>query len=385
MALLAACSSPAADGEPAGAAAPSLSASAYAGPVGSGEGEVNVLARPGYVEDGSTDPAVDWVTAFEEETGCQVNVRAFGTSDDAVTLMQGGGWDVVSAPGDATLRLIYGGYVQPVNTTLVPNYADIVAGLKDQPWNTVEDVTYGIPNGRGANLLMYDTEVVVPAPDSWDITFEADSPYQGAVTAYDSPIFIADAALYLMATEPDLGITNPYALDETQFQAAVDLLTRQKDLVGEYWSQPLEQIQSLTSGTTVAGTSWQETVNLARGEGANVDAVKPQEGVTGWSDTWMVAKDTPNIACSYLWLNHIVSPETNAAVAEWSGQAPANAKSCALTANEDHCAVFHAETEDYWSDVWYWNTPTPACLDGRTDVVCVPYGEWATAWNDLRV
>jgi putative spermidine/putrescine transport system substrate-binding protein len=357
---------------------------AYAGPVGAGEGQVNILAWPGYVEDGSTDPAVDWVTGFEEETGCQVNVKTFGTSDEAVKLMQGGGWDVVSASGDATLRLIYGENVQPVNTDLVPNYADIFADLKMQKFNSVNGVPYGIPHGRGANLIMWNKDKVTEPVDSWAPTFEADSPYAGAVTAYDSPIFIADAAVYLMATQPELGITDPYALDQTQFDAAMALLEQQKALVGEYWSDYTKAIQAFNSGTTAIGTSWQVIVNLAKAEGGNVDATKAKEGATGWSDTWMVAKDTPNINCAYLWLDHIVDPETNAAVAEWFGEAPANEKSCALTADKDHCATFHAGDTEYWTDVYYWNTPTAQCLDGRTDVQCVPYSEWATAWSALR-
>ena len=358
--------------------------SPYAGPVGPGEGQVNVLAWPGYVENGSTDPAVDWVTQWEKDTNCKVNLKTFGTSDEAVKLMQGGGWDVVSASGDATLRLIAGGNVQPVNTSLVPNYADVFADLKNKSWNTVDGVNYGVPHGRGANLLMYRTDLVKPAPTSWDVTFYTPSPYAGQVTAYDSPIFIADAAVYLMATKPELGIKDPYALDKTQFDAAIELLKQQKTIVGEYWSDYLKEIQSFKSGTTVVGTTWQVIVNLAQSEGVPVEAIKPKEGATGWSDTWMIAKDTKNINCAYKWLDHIISPETNAAVAEWFGEAPANAKSCALTANIDHCKVFHADEPTYWTDVYYWNTPSTKCLDGRTDVQCVPYSDWVTAWSALR-
>ena len=391
-------SSAAAGGTAAASAAPAASSAApaaseapaapggaaYAGPVGDGAGQVNVLAWPGYVENGSTDPAVDWVTDFEKETSCKVNLKTFGTSDEAVKLMQGGGWDVVSASGDATLRLIYGDTVQPVNTDLVPNYADIFPDLKMQKFNSVNGVAYGIPHGRGANLIMYNTNDVKPAPDSWAPTFEADSPYKGFVTAYDSPIFIADAAVYLMATKPELGITDPYALDQTQFDAAMALLTQQKDLISEYWSDYTKVIQAFKSGTTKIGTSWQVIDNLAKSEGAPVEAVKAKEGATGWSDTWMVAKDTPNINCAYKWLNHIVDPATNAAVAEWFGEAPANAKSCDLTSDKTFCETYHAGDTEYWKDVYYWNTPTANCLDGRTDVKCVPYSEWATAWSALR-
>ncbi len=369
-------SSSGASGAPAGAA--------YAGPVADGEGQVNILAWPGYVEDGSTDPGVDWVTDFEKETGCVVNLKTFGTSDEAVKLMQGGGWDVVSASGDATLRLIYGDNVQPLNADLVPNYADVFPDLKLQSFNSVSGVPYGVPHGRGANLLMWNTDKVTTPIDSWASTFEPDSPYAGSVTAYDSPIFIADAAVYLMATQPELGIKDPYALDQTQFDAAMALLEQQKPLVGEYWSDYTKAIQAFNSGTTAVGTSWQVIANLAQAEGGKVEAVKAKEGATGWSDTWMIAKDTPNINCAYKWLNHIVDPATNAAAAEWFGEAPANEKACALTADKDHCATFHAGDTAYWEDVYYWNTPTANCLDGRTDVKCVPYSDWVTAWSALR-
>jgi putative spermidine/putrescine transport system substrate-binding protein len=358
--------------------------SAYAGPVGDGEGTVNILAWPGYVEDGSTDPAVDWVTDFETETGCQVNVKTFGTSDEAVKLMQGGGYDVVSASGDATLRLIYGGNVQPLNADLVPSYADIFSDLKMQSHNSVGGVPYGVPHGRGANLLMWNTDKVTTPIDSWAATFEPDSPYAGSVTAYDSPIFIADAAVYLMATKPELGITDPYALDQTQFDAAIALLEQQEPLVGEYWSDYTKAIQAFNSGTTAVGTSWQVIANLAKAEGGKIESVKAKEGATGWSDTWMIAKDTKNINCAYKWVEHIASPETNAVATEYFGEAPSNEKSCALTADKDHCATFHAGDTAYWEDVYYWNTPTAACLDGRTDVQCVPYSDWVTAWSALR-
>jgi len=382
VALVAAGCGGSSDSSTGGSGAPA--GAAFAGPVADGEGQVNILAWPGYVEDGSTDPAVDWVTDFEKETGCVVNLKTFGTSDEAVKLMQGGGWDVVSASGDATLRLIYGDNVQPLNADLVPNYADVFPDLKLQSFNSVGGVPYGVPHGRGANLLMWNTDKVTTPIDSWASTFEPDSPYAGSVTAYDSPIFIADAAVYLMATQPELGIKDPYALDQTQFDAAMALLEQQKPLVGEYWSDYTKAIQAFNSGTTAVGTSWQVIANLAKAEGGKIEATKAKEGATGWSDTWMIAKDTPNINCAYKWLNHIVDPATNAAAAEWFGEAPANEKACALTADKDHCATFHAGDTAYWEDVYYWNTPTANCIDGRTDVKCVPYSDWVTAWSALR-
>lgn len=352
--------------------------------LGTGEGEVNIVAWGGYVENGSNDPAVDWVSDFEAATGCKVNVKVGATSDEMVTLMKTGEYDVVSASGDASLRLIYGGDVAPVNTELVPNYADIFPDLKDQQWNSVEGVAYGIPHGRGANLLAYRSDIVKPAPTSWGSVFDPESPYAGKITAYDSPIYIADAALYLMKTQPDLGITYPYALDQTQFDAAIELLNVQKPLIGEYWGDYLKHVASLKSGGTVLGTTWQVNINLSKGEGTPVEGIKPVEGSTGWSDTWMISAQAKNPNCGYMWMDHIASPKANAGVAEWFGEAPSNAKACDLTADKAFCETFHAADDAYWTDVYYWNTPTETCLDGRTDATCVPYSEWVKAWSSLR-
>jgi putative spermidine/putrescine transport system substrate-binding protein len=351
--------------------------------VGAGEGQLNIIAWAGYAEDGSTDPKVDWVTPFEKATGCQTNVKIGNTSDEMVTLMRTGRYDGVSASGDATLRLIAGGDVSPVNTALVPNYKNIWVGLKDKPWNSVKGQMYGIPHGYGANLLMWNTEVVTPAPTSWSAVFEDSDAYAGKVTAYDSPIYIADAAVHLMATQPDLGIENPYALDEDQLAAAVDLLKQQRENVGEYWSDYLKETQAFKTGDSVVGTTWQVIVNLAQSENAPVKAIFPEEGATGWSDTWMVSSKTEHPNCAYAWLDHIVSPEANAAVAEWFGEAPGNSKACDLT-SKGFCDTYHAGDEAYAEQIYYWTTPIEQCLDGRTDVKCTTYQDWTQAWTEIK-
>jgi len=351
--------------------------------LGAGEGSVNLIAWAGYVEDGSTDPKVDWVTPFEKETGCQVNVKVAGSSDEMIQLMKSGQYDGVSASGDASLRLIAGGDVAPVNLDLVSNYQDVFDGLKLKPWNSVNGKAYGIPHGRGANLLMWRTDVVKPAPDSWGVVFDANSPFKGKVTAYDSPIYIADAALYLKATKPELGITNPYELDDRQFQASVDLLKQQATVVGEYWSDYTKEIQAFKSGSSVVGTTWQIIANLAQADKAPVEVTLPKEGSTGWSDTWMVSSKAAHPNCMYRWMDHIVSPTANAQVAEWFGEAPANRLSCAETADKDHCTTFHADDESYFAKVAYWTTPIADCGDSRGRT-CKDYSEWTRAWTEIK-
>ncbi|KUL29889.1 spermidine/putrescine ABC transporter substrate-binding protein [Actinoplanes awajinensis subsp. mycoplanecinus] len=352
--------------------------------LGAGEGSVTIVSWAGYVEDGTTDKTVDWVTPFEKDTGCQVNNKVAATSDEMVTLMKTGDYDVVSASGDASLRLIYGGDVAPVNTDLITNYKDIFDGLKNKQWNSVDGAAYGVPHGRGANVLMYRTDTVTPAPTSWGAVFDANSPYKGKITAYDSPIYIADAALYLMKTQPDLGIKNPYALDDKQFEASVALLKEQNKNIGEYWSDYTKEVQAFKSGNSVIGTSWQVIANLAKADKAPVESVLPSEGATGWSDTWMISSKAKHPNCGYRWMDYIVSPKANAQVAEWFGEAPSNKLACEQTTDKHHCTTFHADDESYFDQVWYWTTPLAQCVDGRTDVTCKDYSAWTQAWTTIK-
>jgi putative spermidine/putrescine transport system substrate-binding protein len=357
--------------------------------IGEGEGELSVLAWPGYAEDGSTDETVNWVKPFEDATGCKVTVQVFGTSDEAFSLFSTNPtkFDVISASGDASLRLVRAGYVQPVNVDLVSSYADIFPALKDKPYNTVDGVHYGIPHGRGSNLLMWRTDLVDPAPTSWAQMFDPSAPWGKHVSVYDAPIYIADAGVVLMATKPELNIKNPYALDDTQFAAAVDLLTAQKPNISQYWTDYTKQQQAFETGDATIGTTWQVITYLLQIEEPPipVDVIKPSEGATGWSDTWMINSKTAHPNCAYKWLNHIVSPEVNAQIASWFGEAPGNSKSCALSeADQANCDFFYAADDAFWEDVWYWQTPETTCVDGRTDVKCKGFDDWVKAWTEIK-
>lgn len=366
-----------------GTPAPSLPTS-----VGAGEGALSLVEWAGYAMGGHAEEVpeggYDWVSQFEKDTGCIVTVKQGLDSANMVQLMKTGEYDGVSASGDATLRLIAGGDVSPVNLDLIPNYKDVFAGLKDQNYNTVNGVHYGVPHGRGANVLMYSKSAVTPAPDSWSVVFDANSPYKGKVTAYNYAIYIADAAVYLMATKPDLGIKNPYSLDEKQLAAAVDLLKTQKGLIGKYWGTAQEEIDGFANGDMVVGTAWQYQANVLNTESETVGSVLPKEGSTGWSDTWMLSSKAKHPNCMYKWMDWIISPEANAMATIWFGEAPVSKPACdaAEKLSPGHCATFHADDEAYFKNVWYWNTPTKNCLDGR-GAVCTDFDAWTKAWTEI--
>jgi len=347
--------------------------------LGAGEGEVSIVAWAGYIERGETDPNFDWVTKFEADTGCKVTVKTANTSDEMVALMNEGGFDLVTASGDASLRLVAGKRVQPINTALIPSWSTIDERLQSAAWHTVDGVHYGTPYVWGANVLMYNTDVFGDTPPtSWNVVFEEQTlpdgkSNKGRVQAYDGPIYVADAALYLMKHKPELGITDPYALNEDQYKAALDLLRVQRTLVGRYWHDAFIQMDDFKNEGVVASSSWPFMVNVLKAEGQPVASTFPEEGITGWADTTMLHVDSPHPNCAYMWMEHSLSPKVQGDVSAWFGTVPSVPAACKgnelLT--DEGCAN---NGGDNFDKIRFWRTPTAKCEQGE----CVPYYRWVS-------
>jgi putative spermidine/putrescine transport system substrate-binding protein len=386
-----------ATGAPATAAATEAPSVDIVSSIGPGEGQLDLIVWPGYAENGSNEPTYDWVNPFEAKTGCKVTSRLeAGSSDEMVTLIrQGGQYDGLSASGDATVRLIKDGLIAAVDVEkLFPEWKNFWGPMQSPAHNTVNGVHYGISHGWGANLLMWNKDVVTTAPTSWGAVFQTDPlpSYAGKVTAYNYAIYIADAALYLAKAQPALGITDPYELTQEQFDAAVALLKEQKaKLIGKYWGTYGENIDDFQQGLSAIGTTWpyQITVLKAADSGVNVDAILPSEGATGWADTWMLAKDAKHPNCMLMWMDWMSQPGTQQQVAEYFGEAPANLKACDLIESTPgvwgyagFCADQHASDQAYADAVAFWKTPLADCGDAR-GATCVDFSAWVPAWTDI--
>ena len=347
--------------------------------VGPSEGELNIVAWPGYIERGETDKAYDWVTKFEEATSCKVNVKTANTSDEMVALMNEGGFDLVTASGDASLRLVAGKRVQAINTDLIPSWSKVDDRLKDAGWHTVDGVHYGVPYLWGPNVLMYNTEVFPEAPTSWNVVFEEmDLPdgksNKGRVQAYDGPIHIADAAQYLMAHKPELGITSPYELNEDQYKAALDLLRVQRTLVARYWHDAFIQMDDFKNEGVVASGSWPFQVGLLKGEGLPIASTIPEEGATGWADTTMLEADAAHPNCAYLWMEHTLSSNLQSDLSVWFGGNPVVPAACTDGSGMQTAEGCTANGLDSFDRIKFWTTPVSSCAAGD----CVPYYRWVS-------
>ncbi|MFH1806648.1 MAG: ABC transporter substrate-binding protein [Pseudomonadota bacterium] len=348
--------------------------------IGAPEGQVNIVAWPGYIERGETMAEFDWVTGFEKASGCKVNVKTANTSDEMVALMNEGGFDLVTASGDASLRMVAGGRIQPINIDLVPSWNTVDPRLQNAPWFTVDGVHYGVPYQWGPNVLMYNTTVFSEAPTSWNVVFEEmnlpdGKPNSGRVQAYDGPIHVADAAQYLMYHQPDLGIKSPYELNQKQYEAALDLLRQQRKLVGRYWHDAFIQIDDFKNEGVVASGSWPFQVNLLAGDGAPVASTIPVEGATGWADTTMMHVDAANPNCSYLWIEHTLSSNLQSDLSVWFGANPVVPAACSDGRGMQTAEGCTTNGFDEFERIRFWTTPVSSC---ESQDECVPYYRWVS-------
>jgi putative spermidine/putrescine transport system substrate-binding protein len=349
--------------------------------LGKAEGQVDIVAWPGYIERGATDKNFDWVTEFEKKSGCKVNVKTAGTSDEMVALMNEGGFDLVTASGDASMRLIRGKKVQAVNTKLVPSFNTVDQRLQKAPWHYVNNTHYGVPYQWGWNVLMYNTNVFKDKPPtSWNVVFEETTlpdgkSNKGQVQAFDGPIYIADAALYLMKKNPGLGIKDPYELSEAQYKAALDLLRAQRKIVGKYWHDAFVQIDDFTNEGVVASSSWQFQANILKSKSRPIATVVPTEGATGWADTTMLHAEAKNPNCAYLWMEHSLSQKLQGDLSAWFGSVPAVPAACKgnKLLGDDGCK---RQGFDSFERISFWKTPTTQCATQGN--ACVPYHRWVT-------
>ena len=216
------------------------------------------------------------------------------------------------------------------------------------------------------------------APTSWDVVFKAmnlpdGKPNEGRVQAYDGPIYIADAALYLMAHNPELKITDPYELTEDQYKAALDLLRGQRKLVSKYWHDASVQVDDFQNEGFVASGSWPFQVNTLVAAKQPIASTVPTEGATGWADTTMMEADAAHPNCAYMWLEHSLDPKVQGDVAAWIGSLPAVPAACKASdlLGADGCKT---NGFDNFDKIKFWKTPVAKCEAGT----CVPYYRWVS-------
>ncbi|WP_204074604.1 extracellular solute-binding protein [Planotetraspora phitsanulokensis] len=346
------------------ASSPAPSGSATPTPMashGPGEGALRVLAISGYAEWGGTDPTVNWVKPFEEQTGCKVSLSFY---DPGLEATPGGAslgpFDVVSATPEIAGRLIDEGTVAPINTALVEGYEKIPTHLRELPAYTEDDQVYGVPYLWGVDEVLYDATKGRPKDEGALFTGK------GPVLLRDDPLTIADAALVLKRRGAD--IKDPFDLTPSQLDKAVDLITSNKSGERTFWRDPIDVVEGFASGSA----------RLAQGTPYHLDVLKsgnkPVEALdgrplTGWSDSWMVAAGAAHPSCAYQWLEWTASAQAQGPAAAWTGLAPANPAACTGDAKRV-CVDYHVGDPAAFKGVYFAARPGD-------------YPQWAERWTQI--
>ena len=133
------------------------------------------------------------------------------------------------------------------------------------------------------------------------------------------------------------------------------------------------------------GTTWQANVNALDAEKVPVEAILPEEGSTGWSDTWMVAARLTELQLRLRVAepHHQPGGQRRRSRSTSARRRPTPSRATSPP-DKGHCDTYHAGDASYADKIWYWTTPIEECLDGRTDVKCTDYGRWTQAWTEVK-
>ena len=349
------------------------------------EGALSLVAGPGLIERGAADAGDDWVTVFERETGCRVALEVVAATDDRVAVLARGGVDLVVAPSAAARRLVRERAVQPLDLERLPSHANVDERLARAPWLHAGGAHYGVPLTWGVHVLLHSTEAFRTPPRSWAVVFEPQRlpdgrGNRGRVLAPDDATVVADAALYLRAKRPELGIVDPFALDERQYSAVLELLRTQHPLVRGYAAEASAYAQAFTQDGVVAARAPAAVVERLRASGLAVAGTVPAEGATGWADALLLATGAPHPNCAYRFLEWSLNAQVQGELAARNGAVPAVPAACRLHARlgEDGCTRHGA---DRFDDVAFAGAADPpTCAEGG----CVPASRWAPDLAEIR-
>lgn len=333
---------------------------------------LQVLTFQGHIEYGGATSSADWVSPFEKLTGCRVaRLDRVHTSEEMADKLRGTSYDVISPSPDLAGKLIADGAVRPLDTTLLQSYKDIPKRLRELPATRDKNGrVYGVPYLWGVNQVMYEGA----APQGPDALYRTD---QAAIR--DTPLSIADAALALRETSPELGIGDPFQLTPAQLDAAERLLAENDGPQRVYWGNSLDVIQAFSTGQVRLAQALPYHLDLFRRAGRAVKEVDAK-ATTGWADSWMLGANASSPNCAYEWLNWVGSADVQGSAAAWTGLAPANRKACDGDARR-LCDVYHARDDRELKHVLFAVRPTKDC--GGLGGECTDYTDWGKRWKDL--
>lgn len=398
MVLLAACSGTR-TGPPEASASPSPT-----GPTStSNPNFIRVVVPVGAVQNGSVNPKTDWVTPFEEQSGCLVQLRTANTDADAYKdLTYGIGnsyYDAILASPTVAGQLINAKAVAPLKTAQVTGYSGVSPRLRAAAPEVAGGTTYGLPYLWDSYVTGYNSGQIKTVPPTWTALFSPASAarHSGKITVPNDPVTLALAALYLQSSRPSLGITDPFELTSSQLAAAKQAVTAVHKDIGTWWNADSTVIGQLGDGQDVLGAVLTHQINELSRAGLPAAGVPSLTEAAGSGSTvaflysWMVSAHAHNPTCTYQFLSWMTSNSIQEQAAAFTSAAPVVPAACrgAAAAN---CAAYHFSSLPTARNVVFEHLPVANCAvasPGGTAATaatnCATDAQWRATWKRITV
>ncbi len=267
--------------------------------------DLTMIIWEGYTSDSFAAP-------WEEANDAKIEATFAGSGDEMFAAMQGGGgstYDMVSASSDLPQRLYDAGLLAEIDPSKLSNYPDLYEQFQKPPYITFEDKLYGVNFAWGPTVLLYNPDQIAEAPTTWNALL--DEQYSGKIATWNYPLQIAQYAL-LLDPKPE----DPFLLDDEQLAQVKDILVKQRPLIRKYWDLGGEVAELYLNGEVVISDGWTWiTLQIRDSEGSVAEAT-PEEGVTGWSDSWCISSKAANHDLALNWANYMIGPEGQLGVIE---------------------------------------------------------------------
>ena len=320
--------------------------------------ELKMIIWEGYADDTYRVP-------FEQANNCTVSYTEAGTGDEMFAQMETSGgknYDMVSASSDLPKRLYDAGLLAEIDTSKLTNYANLWDQFKTPDYITFDSKLYGVNFAWGPTLLLSNGDEVTTAPTSWNALL--DEQYKGKISTWNYPLQIAQYAL-LLDPVPD----DPYVLDDDQLAAVKDILVKQRPLVRLYWNTGLELAQAMLNKEVVISDGWSWISQQIRAEKGNPVETIPTEGVTGWSDSWVISKAAKNYDLALKWADWMIGPEGQVGLTEVMGYSITNKIAAASLPQDRQEQLRLTNVTDEYAKIKMWK-------------FVANYDKWVQVWNE---
>ena len=216
--------------------------------------------------------------------------------------------DVVNVCSDEYQPLVTRNLLRPIDPKGIEGW-DRLAFRDNEGVERSDGLVNFVPVAAGPQGLVYDTEQVTPAPDSWADLF--DPAYAGRVTI-DGGTWLTPIAEAAMAQ----GVADPMKLTDEQVEAAKQKLIDSRSQFRAFTGSDSEKLNLFKAGEVVLADGGRYNALLLRGEGLPVEWVAPKEGPLSWVCGLGITSKAKNIDAAYALINYFVSRPAQAIAAQ---------------------------------------------------------------------